>query len=75
MIELELDCDFVLLERVIVSGILPCEKIFEKKFKNEDENEEEKNQLLVGLCYKFLINTHFHMSESSILEDHNCDRI
>ena len=35
------------------------------------KNEEEKNQLLVELCYKY----HFHMSEISILEDHYCEKI
>ena len=35
------------------------------------KNEEEKNQLLVELCYKY----HFYMSETSILEDHHCEKI
>ena len=34
------------------------------------KNEEEKNQLLVELCYKY----HFYTNESSILEDHHCEK-
>ena len=55
-------------------------KIFEKKSKMEMKNEEEKNYLLLGLCYKY----HFYMSlteftspcmsESSILEHHHCGK-
>ena len=41
MIEFELDCDFVLVEKIIVSGILSC-KNFLKKFNNEDEKWKRK---------------------------------
>ena len=35
------------------------------------KNEEEKNRLLVELCYNY----HFHMGDSSILDYHHCERI
>ena len=35
------------------------------------KKEEEKNELLVELFYKY----HFHISESSILEHYHCEKI
>ena len=35
------------------------------------KNQEEKNRLLVELCYNY----HFHMGDSSILDHHHCERI
>ena len=46
MIEFELDSNFMLVVKIMVSGILSIKKI-PKAFKNEDENEEEENQLLI----------------------------
>ena len=34
------------------------------------KNEEEKNQLLVELCYNY----HFHSDDSLILDHHDCEK-
>ena len=52
-----------------MSGILSIKKN-RKNFKNEDENEEEENQLLVQLFYNF----HFHRDDFLILEHHPCEK-
>ena len=70
MIEFELNCDFVLAEKIILSGILSNKKI-EKNWKMTMKNEEEKNQLLVELCYNY----HFHSSDSLILDHLHCEEI
>ena len=59
MTDFKLDSDFMLVEKIIVSGIISNKKSL-KKF----ENEEEKNQLLVELSYKY----HFHKKNYSIIE-------
>ena len=63
MIEFELDSDFMLVVKILMSGILSI-KINSKKNKSEDENEEEENQLLVQLFYSF----HFHRDDSLDLD-------
>jgi len=42
--EFELECDFMLVEKIFESGTLPCMS-FPKK--NEMKNEEEENHLLI----------------------------
>ena len=71
MIEFELNCDFVLAEKIFLSGILSNKKKMEKSRKMKMKNEEEKNQLLVELCYNYL----FHRSYSLILDHHHCENI
>ena len=51
-----------------LSGISWNKKDWEK-MKNENE-KEEKNQLLVELCYNY----HFHRSDSSILDHNHCEK-
>ena len=71
LIEFELNCDFVLVEKIFLSGILSNKKKKGKNWKMKMKNEEEKNQLLVELCYNY----HFHRSDSSILDHHHCEKV
>ena len=41
-----------------------------KLYKNEDENEKEKNEDLVEKGYNY----HFHWSDFLILERHHCEK-
>ena len=70
MIEFELNHDFVLTEKIFLSGILSNNKKSEKNWKMKMKSEEEKNQLLVELCYNY----HFHSSDSLILDHHHCEK-
>ena len=70
MIEFELNCDFVLIEKIFLSGILSNKKSW-KKIEKWKWKMKKKTQLLVELCYNY----HFSMSDSSILDYRHCEKV